>query len=850
MRSGTYPVASREIGWLVSDRNVVVWVPNEILLFSSGQMLSGPLADGAPPIGTLMIFPESNRPLAVLARPEVAWAEAPPDEQLARLLREAPQFTEITPDGWQFVRRSGNAPQLMRDAQHMETFAELLPAIKRRSIHGEQPSDIALRTIGQAGAHPMIVRSVAQLGDERILCERRHALASALETIAPERFAGLADARKALLPDDQFALASYWADDLHWLSFEATRQFTQQHPAVSGHLFGAWLLGDPRAKKVALALLDNLSTKKAAALWMKAPQCIGDPPDWIAGASPLPQAVSSGSRRGLLPMLRHVADAMAKDSQQIGQGLAALKACDTPETRANPHLAFIGKTPEGVVAAQNLLLAGVVNPKKTDPAQLRRVLDSLDAGHKKQIGEQDFVGNWKQMRERLADQLTELIFQRLMLAAPDERPAGLFPKRPPKARNRQLALQHRVRGRVRQAVWRQIKSVPIVQGLNMARNRLRFEGDPNDNGQLAQRRQLYNYLLSVVRAEQMFFGQDFDEGYVRDVFHPLLMRRGREETAAELSELGAATELLSADELSGEGEKLNHCVGGYASSCRSGRASIWHLQAPDSRGGSTLEFGVMGNRLVINQHRGRSNCSPTEGEKRLAHALLGSLQRRIRRESPLRERIAIAREANRATVTKPLPDGLGQQIRSTQELDWVMEDPSGAGLLCDEIGVRRGIHLPDQALTCDLDRRMRYAEFAENRMRRDKTAQAMQNAMDAWNLPELFSTYVHATDDRLLVLDLYFEQIRPWLPKTINAPDLLGVVWRHIGMPEEAKALSSEEFHRQSVQRGREWREAKIARMADLDRLAVQQAEEADGDAPGERPPQPREQQLALGAAA
>ena len=831
MRSGTHPIGGQEIGWLVSEGNVALWLPNDILFFSSGQALAGALTKGTGAIGTVLLLPEQGKPAGILAKLPDSLRASNPDEQLIGLLQQEDTYRGITKEDWDEIRASSNAPQLMRDAGNAETFACLLPAIKHQPLHGEQPSDIALLTIGDAGAHPMIVRADSQAGDETLMRGRRRELVAALEEIAPERFAGITQAHQALLPEDQLALTSYWADDIHWLSFEPIRQFTLQHPVLGSHAFGAWLIGDSRARSLAQALLRNFSTKKAAGAWLRCSQSICDPPDWINGGAPLPQAVAGGSRKRLLPMTHRIASLMEKDPQQIGQTLAVLKACDSLETRANPHLALVGKTVEGVHAAQNLLLADLVNAKKTDPAQFRRIVESMNEEQRQWLNTAEFTTHWREMRSQLAARLGELIYYRLLFGGVDERPRGFLPKRLPRKAPALRGLIARVGKRIGYAIERQIRSVPVIQGLNMAINERKFEGNQAANGATAGRGQLYNFILTVSRAEANFFNQEFDETYMPDRFHPLLMRPGRERIAAEVKAFGTAKELLSSEDLSVEGKQMHHCVGGYSTTCRTAKSSIWHLHAPDSKAGSTLQFSVNGTQIQIHTHLGYGDCNPTAGEKRLAAALSGAVQRIIRSETLLRERISLARASVRATLKKELPPGMGARLVAMQKTQWVVDDSKGAGLMCNEIGIRRGIPLPEKSLVCDLQRRKAYGSYAQQRIERSHTAQAMQTAVEGWDLNLLFKEFVHDQDDRLLTLDMFYEQIRPWLSKNIGAPDLLGLAWKYLGAPPAAKDLTMEEFNSVSVERGRAWRTARQERLAELEQLTALGHPQADEDA-------------------
>lgn len=67
-------------------------------------------------------------------------------------------------------------------------------------------------------------------------------------------------------------------------------------------------------------------------------------------------------------------------------------------------------------------------------------------------------------------------------------------------------------------------------------------------------------------------------------------------------------ELLSANELKKEGAAMSHCVGSYATSCLSGRISIWSLRENGER---LLTIEVDNSIKTIRQARGRFNEKPT-----------------------------------------------------------------------------------------------------------------------------------------------------------------------------------------------------------------------------------------------
>lgn len=87
----------------------------------------------------------------------------------------------------------------------------------------------------------------------------------------------------------------------------------------------------------------------------------------------------------------------------------------------------------------------------------------------------------------------------------------------------------------------------------------------------------------------------------------------------QASQIWLVRELLSSKELSLEGRALRHCVAIYASSCASGRCSIWSVRVDDGSGERplvTVEVDRRTRRVI--QARGKLNAPPTS---RAAHVM-------------------------------------------------------------------------------------------------------------------------------------------------------------------------------------------------------------------------------------
>lgn len=89
-----------------------------------------------------------------------------------------------------------------------------------------------------------------------------------------------------------------------------------------------------------------------------------------------------------------------------------------------------------------------------------------------------------------------------------------------------------------------------------------------------------------------------------------------EEGTAENRRVFVICELLSSRALNEEGLAMKHCVGSYASSCASGRVSIWSLRVTDAWGQNArlLTLEVCNESRQIVQARQRHNKYPTEKE--------------------------------------------------------------------------------------------------------------------------------------------------------------------------------------------------------------------------------------------
>ncbi len=80
-------------------------------------------------------------------------------------------------------------------------------------------------------------------------------------------------------------------------------------------------------------------------------------------------------------------------------------------------------------------------------------------------------------------------------------------------------------------------------------------------------------------------------------------------------------ELCSSKELQDEGRSMKHCVSSYASSCASGRVTIWSLTL-DEGGGTERRLTIevtTANKMVV-QVRGKMNRSPEPVESRIVSA--------------------------------------------------------------------------------------------------------------------------------------------------------------------------------------------------------------------------------------
>ena len=88
--------------------------------------------------------------------------------------------------------------------------------------------------------------------------------------------------------------------------------------------------------------------------------------------------------------------------------------------------------------------------------------------------------------------------------------------------------------------------------------------------------------------------------------------------AARNMKFWSIRELLSSDELIDESRALRHCVSTYASSCHTGRSSIWSMEIEDENGRrKILTIEVAPGAKVIRQVRGKQNRSATPKEKDL-----------------------------------------------------------------------------------------------------------------------------------------------------------------------------------------------------------------------------------------
>lgn len=77
-------------------------------------------------------------------------------------------------------------------------------------------------------------------------------------------------------------------------------------------------------------------------------------------------------------------------------------------------------------------------------------------------------------------------------------------------------------------------------------------------------------------------------------------------------------ELTSSSQLQDEGRKMRHCVSSYASSCKSGRISIWSMEKLDHQGkDKVMTIEVMMDSKTIVQIRGKCNVKATEQEMKV-----------------------------------------------------------------------------------------------------------------------------------------------------------------------------------------------------------------------------------------
>jgi hypothetical protein len=93
------------------------------------------------------------------------------------------------------------------------------------------------------------------------------------------------------------------------------------------------------------------------------------------------------------------------------------------------------------------------------------------------------------------------------------------------------------------------------------------------------------------------------------------------------------SELITTKDLISEGERMRHCVGGYAGIVKTGESMIFHLEAAGEP--STIEISkhMMNgttDHLFINQHKGISNKEPSPFHKRRARDLVNYLNIRNR----------------------------------------------------------------------------------------------------------------------------------------------------------------------------------------------------------------------------
>lgn len=83
---------------------------------------------------------------------------------------------------------------------------------------------------------------------------------------------------------------------------------------------------------------------------------------------------------------------------------------------------------------------------------------------------------------------------------------------------------------------------------------------------------------------------------------------------------GKATLLQSALDVAVEGNKMNHCVGGYAERCRSGRYAVYHITTKDGEE-STLGCNMDNHNISFNQHYGYGNSHVSDAANRVRAAV-------------------------------------------------------------------------------------------------------------------------------------------------------------------------------------------------------------------------------------
>ena len=813
---------TKGLAWRASRGNVAVWIPDDVILMGSGRTVTASITKGPTArLGSLLLFPVEQPATSVVI--QMGTIGHGPLQELTAAARHAQNARQISEDDWTLIVNHAANRGLRNEMSNARTMAQALIAIKPAALPGEQAGDNALRAaLGASGGHPQLrLRDEQQLEEEH-LGQVRDAITEILEAAEPERFKDLIKARKQLLPPDQITIASYWGDELDWLANDRIREFVLQFPALSTSLFGACLLGDDRAQAFADQIRSGESTRKVAAAWLQTPPGSGSPvgarvpPNWWNGTPVVPMSNPTASQRHILPALQRISQVLAENPHRSGQALKRLADCDDFAARAMPHLVMVTDKPENLKTVQALLTAGMVSGSRF--SQLTRELKSLSPAHHKQIHESDFIGRWDTQRDRLLKRLGHLMAWRLTAADPHQRPKALcrgLSLDDPTGRGDVVHLADRVSRKLEE----RLHQIPLAQKLKMLSGQLEFNGNMGGNGLQAQQEQLAIFAVASSQPNTLLTGEN-----VPDRWSAMLNSDGRANLTKDLEGLGTATELISAAQLSEEGERVRHCVGGYASDCRSGRASIWHLQAPDSKTGSTLEIDVVSGRggasFKIAQHRGRRNDPPTAGEKRLAHTLLASLRQTVANETKHRDEMTVHRAERKISMdmSVALPEPAANQLRIVSQADWVKEDPECAGFMCMEPALRLGIPLPVKRLTCDLQRRQSIATHMERAIGRSNSVQAVRASCDRWGLDDLFKQHVVNFQDQRICMETFFEQFRPWLPKAMNGPDLLGACWNIGGLPEEHQDKDAKTLHAESVDRGRAWREEKTDRLAFLGR--------------------------------